>query len=80
MILDLIVDLEIDVACLLDCPESVVKADLEFLQIKLARLNREYLLSMQEHARLCGHALRQARKQNDNRDSTATEHCTSCAR
>jgi len=46
MILDLIVDLEIDVACLLDCPESDSEADLEFLQIKLARLNREYLLSL----------------------------------
>ena len=46
MILDLIVDLEIDVACMLDCPESVNEADLKFLQIKLARLNREYLLSL----------------------------------
>lgn len=46
VILDLIVDLEMDVACLLDCPESVVEADLKFLQIKLARLNREYLLSL----------------------------------
>lgn len=53
MIEELIRDLEIDVACLLDCPEAVCVADLKFLQIKLARLYDEYIL-LSTQSRQCG--------------------------
>ena len=45
MIQELITDLEIEVACLLDSFEEVRPRDLERLQDKLARLHDEYLLS-----------------------------------
>lgn len=41
----LIIDLEIEVACLLDSLEEVRTVDLERVQDKLARLHDEYLLS-----------------------------------
>jgi hypothetical protein len=44
--LELITDLETDVACLLDSFEDVTEHDLEKLQDKLARLYDEYILSL----------------------------------
>ena len=46
MIQELITDLEIEVACMLDSFEEVRPSDLERLQDKLARLHDEYILSI----------------------------------
>jgi hypothetical protein len=46
MIQEIITDLEIEVACMLDSFEEVRPRDLERLQDKLARLNDEYILSI----------------------------------
>jgi hypothetical protein len=46
MIENIITDLEIEVACMLDSFEEVRPKDLERLQDKLARLHDEYLLSI----------------------------------
>jgi len=45
MIQEIITDLEIEVACMLDSFEEVRPRDLERLQDKLARLHDEYILS-----------------------------------
>jgi len=44
-LLELIVDLEIDVACMLDSFDEVTELDLEKLQDKLRKLHDEYLFS-----------------------------------
>jgi hypothetical protein len=44
-ITSLIIDLEIEVACLLDSFEDMRPKDLERIQDKLARLHDEYFLS-----------------------------------
>jgi hypothetical protein len=46
MIQEIITDLEIEVACMLDSFEEVRPKDLERLQDKLARLHDEYILSI----------------------------------
>lgn len=46
MIQEIITDLEIEVACMLDSFEEVRPSDLERLQDKLARLHDEYILSI----------------------------------
>jgi hypothetical protein len=46
MIQEIITDLEIEVACMLDSFEEVRPSDLERLQDKLARLYDEYILSI----------------------------------
>lgn len=46
-ILELITDLELEIACLLDDPEDITKADLYLIQEKLRRLANEYILSRQ---------------------------------
>ena len=43
--LELITDLEIDIACLIDCPEYITLEELYDIQNKLMRLHNEYLLS-----------------------------------
>ena len=42
----LIIDLEIEIACLLDSFEDMRPMDLERIQDKLARLHDEYILSI----------------------------------
>jgi len=44
MIQEIITDLEIEVACMLDSLEEVSQSDLERLQDKLARLDDEHIL------------------------------------
>ena len=48
MILDLIVDLEIDVACLLDYVDDITEHDIEKIQDKLTELHNEYILLTQK--------------------------------
>lgn len=43
--LNLLTDIEIDIACLLDSVEEVTEADLYALQVKITRLHNEYILS-----------------------------------
>jgi hypothetical protein len=43
--LNLLTDIEIDIACMIDSFEEVTEADLYALQVKLTRLHNEYILS-----------------------------------
>jgi hypothetical protein len=43
--LKLLSDIEIDIACMIDCFEEVTEADLYALQVKITRLHNEYILS-----------------------------------